>query len=225
MKVLLVEDDIHLSQDVSKQLTGDGFVVDVCYDGVLAEKMILRGDYACILLDVNIPGKNGLEVCKSIRAKDIQTPVIMITSFGELDDKISGFDSGADDYLPKPFYYKELLARIKVISKRNTIKEEGNNYILEDLVVDFNRKRITRAGTEIKLTQKEFLILKTLIDSNGNPVSKQFLMENVWGNFYNVNPNTVEVFINLLRSKIDKNHSVKLIRTKTGFGYYLSAHE
>ena len=226
MKILLVEDDIHLLQDLSKQLISDGYVVDTCYDGILAEKLIFRNEYQCILLDVNIPGKNGLELCRSLREKDIQTPVIMITSFGELDDRISGFESGADDYIPKPFYYKELLARIKVVTKRNAQPGTGSSkFILSDLVIDFDKKRVTRGGAEVKLTSREYELLKALAMSNGSPVSKQYLLENVWGTVYGANTNTIEVFINLLRNKIDKGADIKLIKTRTGFGYYLSIDE
>jgi len=226
MKILLVEDDSHLAEDISKQLTADGYIVEACFDGMLAEKLITRNEYDCILMDVNLPGKNGLEVCKSIRGKEIHTPVIMVTSFGELDDRISGFDSGADDYISKPFYYRELLARIKVATKRGTSAGGASHkFILADMVIDYNKKKVTRAGTEIKLTSKEYELLKTLAMANGNPVSKQFLLENVWGTVYGVNTNTIEVFINLIRNKIDKGHSPKLIKTKVGFGYLLNADE
>jgi DNA-binding response OmpR family regulator len=227
MRILLVEDDVNLSQDLHKQLVNDGFVVDTCFDGLLAEKMIARNDYQCILLDINIPGKNGLEVCLSIRKKEITIPVIMITSFGELDDKIQGFDCGADDYLAKPFYYKELLARIKVATKRNQGTENRitDKFMLADLVLDYHKKKVFRSGVEIKLTLREFELLKALAIANGNPVSKQYLLENIWGTTYGVNTNTIEVFINFIRNKIDKEHTVKLIKTKVGFGYYLAADE
>lgn len=227
MKLLLVEDDVNLSQDLYKQLLNDGYIIDVCFDGLLAEKMILRNDYKCILLDINIPGKNGVEVCKTIREAGITTPVIMITSFGELDDKITGFESGADDYLAKPFYYKELLARIKVVTKRHDKSDNKKNeiFMLADLIIDDNKKKVSRAGTEIKLTAREFELLSVLAAANGNPVSKQYLLENIWGSAYGVNTNTIEVFINFIRNKIDKNSNLKLIKTKVGFGYYLSADE
>jgi len=214
-------------QDLHKQLLHDGFVVDTCYDGVLAEKMIIRNEYDCILMDINIPGKNGLEVCREIRKKNIGTPVIMITSFGELDDKIQGFDSGADDYLTKPFNYKELLARIRVIGKRSVQQESGkaDTFTADDLKIDYLKKKVYRSGAEIKLTLREFELLKSLAMAGGNPVSKQYLLENVWGTVYGVNTNTIEVFVNFLRNKIDKNHPVKLIKTRVGYGYYLSAND
>lgn len=227
MKILLVEDDVNLITDLQKQLSNDGFLVDLSYDGLLAEKMILREEYDCILMDINIPGKNGLQLCRDIRNKGITAPVLMITSFGELDDKIQGFDSGADDYLTKPFFYKELLARIKVLTRRHQVGNHlSSNYIkIADLEIDGIKKKVYRGGNEIKLTAREFELLRTLALAEGTPVSKQSLLENVWGTVYGVNTNTIEVFINFLRNKIDKGYSPKLIHTRVGFGYYLSADE
>ncbi len=226
MKILLVEDDTHLSSDIKAGLNAEGFTVEVVYDGFLAEKIIRKETFACIILDLNIPGQNGYEVCKFIRAEGIATPVIMLTAFGELDDKLQGFESGADDYLTKPFYFKELLARVKVFIKRaENYKVEDIVYAIDTLTIDLKKKEVSREGKLLKLTAREFEILQMLAEAKGNIVSKKDLLAKAWGNAFDANTNTIEVFINFLRNKIDKGYPVKLIRTRIGFGYYLSANE
>lgn len=222
MRILLVEDDANLSEDLRAQLTMEHFEVDVAFDGLIAERLIQRNRYDCILLDVNIPGKNGYDLIKSIRYRQISTPVIMITAFGEIEDKLTGFESGADDYITKPFYFKELLARIKVFLKRSDLLPRENDvFSLENLAIDYNKKQVLRDSQVIKLTAREFELLKLLADAGGNPVSKKELLQKVWGTSFEANTNTIEVFINLLRNKIDKNFEPKLIKTRIGFGYYL----
>jgi DNA-binding response OmpR family regulator len=223
IKILLIEDDFALAENIKKQLIEATYEVDNIYDGLLAEKIILRQTFDCIILDVNIPGKNGFELCKSIRQHNIQTPIIMLTAFGEVEDKLQGFDSGVDDYLTKPFFMKELLARIKVIIKRKGQfnNEQNTTYVIEDLVIDIQKKSIQRKEESIKLTAREFQILVLLAEAQGNPVSKKEIIQHVWGTNTDVNTNTIEVFVNTLRNKIDKNFDVKLIHTKLGFGYFL----
>lgn len=226
MNILVVEDDIHLSSDIKAGLNAEGFSVVVVYDGFLAEKIIRKETFACIILDLNIPGQNGYEVCKFIRREGIATPVIMLTAFGELDDKLQGFDSGADDYLTKPFYFKELLARVKVFIKRaENYKTEDTIYSVDTLTIDLRKKEVVREGKILKLTAREFEILQMLAEARGNVVSKKDLLAKAWGNAFDVNSNTIEVFINFLRNKVDKGFPTKLIRTRIGFGYYLSANE
>lgn len=220
--ILLVEDDQHLSSDIKAQLIKEGLNVEAVFDGILAEKMIARQKFDCIILDVNLPGKTGYEICRSTRLQNIKTPVIILTAFGEIDDKLEGFNCGADDYLTKPFYFKELLARIKVFLRRNDSNEDLKNIVVADLVIDVNKKTISRNNEHIKVTPREFDIVLLLANAKGNPVSKKDLIKNVWGTSMEVNTNTIEVFINLIRNKIDKNYSVKLIHTRTGFGYYIS---
>lgn len=222
-QILVVEDDINIATDVKSRLTDEGFDVEVMYDGLLAEKVILRKPFDCIVLDVNIPGKNGFEVCKSVRSQSCGTPILMLTAFGEVDDKLQGFESGADDYLTKPFYFQELLARIKALIKRGASPKEANqNLTYEDLVVDLRMMKVFRGGVEIKLTAREFDILVALVTAKGNVVSKKDLIYKIWGTSVQVNTNTVEVFINSIRNKIDKEHKTKLIHTRPGFGYFLS---
>lgn len=222
MKILLVEDDARLSDDLKHQLVAERYEVDSAYDGLIAERMVLRNKYDCILLDVNIPGINGYDLAKSIREKQITSPIIMLTAFGEIEDKLHGFDNGADDYITKPFYFKELLARVKVFIKRSEqFTKENDIIVIEDLVIEPIKRQVTRANTSIKLTVREYELLMILAEAKGVPVSKKELLSKVWGTTFEANTNTIEVFINLLRNKIDKNFGEKLIKTRTGFGYYL----
>lgn len=222
MKILLVEDDVQLTNDLKHQLQAERFEVDSAFDGQIAEKLVVRNKYDCILLDINIPGINGYDLAKSIREKQINAPIIMLTAFGELEDKLHGFETGADDYITKPFYFKELLARIKVFIKRSEqLAKDEDLVVIDDLVIDQRKRQVTRNGNTIKLTAREYELLTILAEAKGTPVSKRELLSKVWGTSFEANTNTIEVFINLLRNKIDKNFDEKLIKTRTGFGYYL----
>lgn len=226
MRILLVEDDGQLSADLTHQLECEGFEVVQAYDAFIAEKLIHRQSFSCMLLDVNIPGKNGYELAKLVRGLGLPTPIIMITAFGEIDDKLQGFESGVDDYITKPFFFKELLARIRVFLKRVQNPDSlSMRLVVGDLVIDKEKKVVQRAGQVIKLTAREYELLEIMADAGGNPVSKRQLLEKVWGATFEGNTNTVEVFINLLRNKIDKQFETKLIKTRVGFGYYLAADE
>ncbi len=221
--LLLLEDDVNLAADIKAQLDREGFHVEVRYDGQMAEKTALRQAFDCIILDINVPGKNGYEVCRAIRNNAITTPVIMLTAFGEVEDKLDGFDSGADDYLTKPFYFRELLARIKALLKRGGAHSEAVKSInIDNLNIDLDKKQVSRGGQLIRLTGREFNILSMLAANPGQPFSKKELINAIWGTSVEVNTNTIEVFINSLRNKIDKNQPVKLIHTRFGFGYYIS---
>ncbi len=222
-KVLLLEDDINLSKETKHQLNINGYDVDTVFDGNIAERMILRNQYDIILADINVPGKNGYDLVKHIRSQQVTTPVIMITAFGEIDDKLTGFESGADDYITKPFYIKELLARMQVLLKRNNNAGKGDVIKVEDLEINIRKREVSRGGTLVKLTSREYDILLLLAEAGGDVVPKNELIKRVWGSSISTNNNTIEVFINLLRGKIDKNFDVKLIKTKIGFGYYLSS--
>ncbi len=222
MKILLVEDDVQLSNDLKHQLEAERFEVDIAFDGVVAEKYVFRNKYDCVLLDINIPGINGYELSKMIRDKQLNVPVIMLTAFGEIEDKLQGFENGADDYITKPFYFKELLARIKVFLKRSEqMAKPDDVFVIDDLVIEPMKRQVKRNNTPIKLTAREYELLMILAEAKGNTVSKKELLSKVWGTSFEANTNTIEVFINLLRNKIDKNFGEKLIKTRTGFGYYL----
>jgi DNA-binding response OmpR family regulator len=222
MKILIVEDDVNLSRDLQWQFSAKDIESDIAYDGIIAEKMLHRNKYDCILADVNVPGKNGFELVKDMRLKQNTTPVIMLTAFGEIEDKLQGFDNGADDYVTKPFFFDELHARMKVIIKRmQQLTGEREIITIEDLTIDMKKREVYRANAPIKLTAREFEILAMLGEADGQTLSKKDILNRVWGNSFGTNTNTIEVFINLLRNKIDKNFEIKLIKTRIGFGYYL----
>lgn len=224
-QILIVEDDAHIASDLKSRLEAEGFIAEVVYDGLLAEKIFTRKKFDCLILDINIPGKNGLELCKALREQQISTPVLMLTAFGEVEDKVAGFESGADDYLTKPFFFKELLARIKALLKRSAhLNHQEQRLQIEDLIIDLADKRVTRNHQPIRLTPREFQILSVLAKAHGNSVSKKELIMRIWNTQVEVSTNTIEVFINSIRNKVDKNHAVKLVHTRPGYGYYLSAH-
>ncbi len=222
MKILIVEDDVNLSRDLQWQFSAKDIESDVAYDGIIAEKMLQRNKYDCVLADVNVPGKNGFELVKDLRQKQNATPVIMLTAFGEIEDKLQGFENGADDYVTKPFFFDELHARMKVIIKRmQQLSGEREVITIDDLVIDMKKREVFRANAPVKLTAREFEILAMLGEADGQTLSKKEILNRVWGNSFGTNTNTIEVFINLLRNKIDKNFENKLIKTRIGFGYYL----
>ncbi|MBN8789172.1 MAG: response regulator transcription factor [Terrimonas sp.] len=221
MKVLLIEDDRTLNQNISEALQAESSVVTAVYDGFLAEKILRKEQFDCIILDISLPGKNGFEICKTFREYNSSTPVIMLTAFSELDDKVQGFNCGADDYLTKPFYMRELLLRIHALTKRTGTNEEHKALIsADDITITPHNKKVTRQGQEIPLTPREFQILMKLVSKKGELVSKKELIKEIWGTHLDVNTNTIEVYINFLRNKIDKPFGKQNIKTKTGYGYY-----
>nr|WP_294859671.1 response regulator transcription factor [uncultured Fluviicola sp.] len=223
--ILLIEDDAILSRNINDALMEEQLQVESVYDGNIAEKLLKKKKFDCVILDVNLPGKNGYEICKNFRSYNTQTPVIMLTAFDELEDKVQGYDCGADDYLTKPFYMRELLLRIQSLIKRSETgnsKDSPENAVLlaDDVVINQATKKVTRKGQEISLTPREFQILVKLVSSKGELVSKQDLVKEIWGNIVDANTNTIEVYINFLRGKIDKPFGKQSIKTKIGYGYY-----
>ncbi len=224
MNILLVEDDPVISRNVSEALTAESYGVEVAYDGVIAEKLLRKNSYDCVILDINIPLKNGYEVCKSFRQVNEVTPIIFLTAFDELEDKVEGFNSGADDYLTKPFFVKELLLRIRSLTQRSRsgMGEASKEMLtLEDVVINLKNKSVKRADTEISLTPREYQILLKLASAKGELVPKQELIKEIWGSSFDANTNTIEVYINFLRNKFDKPFGKQLIKTKVGYGYFL----
>jgi two-component system copper resistance phosphate regulon response regulator CusR len=223
MRILLVEDEEKLAKSVAAALEESGNDVTIAYDGLLAERLFtsLRPEF--ILLDVNLPGKNGFELCAQFRKADPNVPILMLTALGELSDKMEAFASCADDYLVKPFHLQELTARIIAIAKRQGRITDSITDSLRsgDLEMNLSSKEVRRAGKLIRLSQKEFLLLETLLKANGRVLSKAELAEKVWDMDFDTGTNSVEVYINFLRTKIDKPYKSKLIHTRSGFGYYL----
>ena len=221
-KILLVEDEPKLSQVIQEELVSQGYQADVAYDGLDAEKMFNQHVYDLVLLDINIPYKNGLALCKEFRSLNKRIPIIMLTALGEINDKVDAFSLGADDYMVKPFHFNELFARIKVFLKRaENVTEEPEKIVIGDLIINFGDKSVTRAGTEIPLTAKEFALLVLLARNRGKVISKQEILAKVWDLSFDTGTNTIEVYISFLRNKLDKPYDEKLIHTKPGFGYFI----
>jgi DNA-binding response OmpR family regulator len=221
-RILYAEDEPKLSQIVQEELTRHGYYTDIAYDGLVAEKLFQQHSYSLVLLDVNLPYKNGLSLCKEFREAKKEIPIIMLTALGELNDKIDAFDLGADDYIVKPFHFNELFARIKVFLKRSeTSSDLSETMTLADLEINFIDKTVTRSDTNINLTSKEFALLALLMKAQGKVISKQEILEKVWGLSFDTGTNTIEVYISFLRNKIDKPFEKKLIHTKAGFGYFI----
>ena len=223
MKILIVEDDPTLSKNICDALTEGNIHTEAVDNGVLAEKMLRKNHYDCVVLDVNLPGKTGLDICKDFRKHNSHTPILMLTAFGELDDKVAGFNAGADDYLTKPFYMRELSLRVNSLLKRKNHTpdiSEDSLLTVNDIIIDTKTKKVSRQNIEINLTPREFQILLRLVKSKGELVSKNDLIKEIWGNSVDINTNTIEVFINFLRKKIDKPFGTESIKTKVGYGYY-----
>jgi Response regulators consisting of a CheY-like receiver domain and a winged-helix DNA-binding domain len=222
MKILVVEDDPKISSFVKIGLESNNCLVDTAYDSAIGEKLALSRKYDVIILDVVIPGISGFDLCKKIRNNSNLTPIIMLTSLDSVEDKLTGFDCGADDYLVKPFSFQELFARIKALIRRN--RETIVNPALKvlDLELDSISKKVKRNDKEINLTATEYKILELLMSNKGKVFDRMHIAEKIWGLSFNSGTNVIDVHINSLRNKIDKEFTQKLIHTKKGFGYVLS---
>lgn len=222
-KLLLLEDDYKMATEIKLFLSNQHFVCDVVYDGALFFKHLQSDSYALYILDINVPLLNGMEVCRKVRKTDRSTPVLMLTAYSDVDNKIIAFESGADDYLVKPFHLEELVIRIKALLRRSYPGYETSRQmiIIDDLIIYTEEMKVTRAGKEIALTPKEYKLIELLAQEEGKPVSKQTIAAKVWDINFETGTNTIEVYINYLRNKIDKGHSRALLHTRAGFGYYL----
>lgn len=227
MKVLIVEDDSILSKNIYTALDAEGYLAENVYDGALALKLLRKNTYDIVIMDVNLPSINGFDLCKQFREGNKGTPIIMLTAFGDLDDKVKGYESGVDDYLTKPFFMKELLLRMQALLKRRELTGETKVPVITagDIVINLQQKTVERQGKEINLTPREFQILSKLVKNQGDLVSKSELIAEIWGSNIEANTNTIEVYINFLRNKIDKPFAKNSIKTKVGFGYYLDTNE
>ncbi|MCJ8155387.1 response regulator transcription factor [Chryseobacterium sp. SSA4.19] len=224
MNILLLEDDLILSAELCKFLESNHFTCDKIYDGETFLRQIKNNTYDFYLLDINVPKINGLDVCQIVRSFDKTTPIIIISAYGDLSDKKDAFTRLADDYLVKPFQFEELLLRMNSLLRRKAPSENNDQEIIrvDDLIINKTEQKVYRGGNEIALTLKEFQLLVYLAEAQGRTVSKQQITEHVWEHNFNTNTNTVEVYINFLRKKVDKDFKMKLIHTRSGFGYYLS---
>jgi len=221
MRILLIEDEKRLSHFIKKGLIEQGFAVDQAYDGEEGLYLAKEETYDVIILDVMLPKLNGVEVCKQIRTSKKNIPVLMLTARGETEDKILGLDSGADDYLTKPFVFTELKARINALLRRS-YHQVTNNLAIDDLELDPLKHIVRRNGKMIKLTPKEFAILELLLRRKNEVVTRTQVIEHVWDYNFESLSNVVDVFIGTLRKKIDRGYKIKLIHTLHGVGYMIS---
>ncbi|HNX43731.1 MAG TPA: response regulator transcription factor [Bacteroidales bacterium] len=224
-RILVVEDELRLAKVLKKQIEEAGFSVQIANDGYTGKRYIEANKYDLAILDINIPIINGYDLCKEIRRIDFSIPIIMLTALGTLDNKISGFDAGADDYVTKPYEIRELLARINVFLKRSDVDPSSHILSVADLRMDLVNKTVTRAGEKIDLTVKEFSLLELFMKNKGKLLSREFIINKVWGIDFDPGTNVIDVYVNYLRKKIDKDFDLKLIHTKFGFGFYLNESE
>ncbi len=221
MKILVIEDEHRIANALKEGLEQESYAVDVAYDGEQGYLNASADSYDVILLDVMLPIMDGLTVCKKLRAEGNHTPVLMLTARDQVGDIVHGLDNGADDYLPKPFSFDVLLARIRALMRRPN-DSIGEVFKVADLKLDPNARRVERAGKEIRLSSKEYAILEYLMRNNNKVLSKDQIIAHVWDFDSDILPNNVEVFINYLRRKIDKPFKKQLLHTIRGFGYRLS---
>ncbi len=224
-KILIVEDEVKIAQALQKGLTENGYYIEVAFDGIVGKKMFLSHSYDLVILDINIPGINGYELCKDIRNHNQHIPVIMLTAMNTTDDKIEGFDAGADDYIIKPFEFKELLVRIRALLKRTLNQQVPTGNILKvgDLTMNLDSKEVIRDGKNIILTAKEFQLLEYFMRNRNRVVSRADIAVNVWEIDFDTQTNVIDVYVNYLRNKIDKQFPVRLIHTQVGMGYIMKA--
>lgn len=224
MRILVIEDEPKVASFIKRGLEELSFQVDVAFDGMIGEKLALTRKYDVLVLDIIIPGKNGIELCRKIKEVKPEVPVLMLTALGTTDDKVTGFEAGADDYLLKPFEFAELVVRIKALTRRNKITTSSGGHTLEfaDLKLDLDKKVAIRGGSIINLTAKEFLLLEYFIRNRERVISRPELAEKIWDVTFDTGTNVVEVYINILRKKIDRDFHPKLLHTRIGLGYILS---
>lgn len=221
MRILLIEDEKRLSHFIKKGLTEQGFAVDQAYDGEEGLYLAEHESYDVIVLDLMLPKMGGVEVCRKLRALKKETPILMLTAKNQLEDKIEGLNSGADDYLTKPFAFEELKARINALLRRS-YHQVSNSLVIDDLEVDPAKHMALRSKKPIKLTPKEFAILELLLRQKYEVVTRTQIIEHVWDYSFDSMSNVVDVFIGTLRKKIDGAHKTKLIHTLHGVGYMIS---
>ncbi len=221
MYILVVEDERRLAQVVRKVLEEEGHTVDVAYEGEDGLAMAMDGSHDVIVLDILLPGIDGFEVCRTLRASRVDTPVLLLTALDAVEDRVRGLDAGADDYLPKPFAFQELLARLRALGRRRVQVQEPDRLRAGDLVLDLRRRRAERNGKTIELSPKEFALLEFFMRNEGRVVTRTQILDHVWGYEYSPESNLVDVYVTYLRRKVDRGYDRNLIRTVRGAGYAL----
>lgn len=222
MQLLLVEDEASLASFLKKGFVSEGIHVEIAFDGIVAKSKIQADPYDLAIIDINIPGINGYEVCKYFKLMQPYAPVIFLTALDSIDDKTLGFEAGGDDYLVKPFEFKELLLRVRALIKRTGMQPATKKLlVVGDLVMDTAAKTVSRSGKRIDLTAREYSLLEYLMVNRGRVVSRVDIAEKVWDLHFDTSTNVIDVYINYLRKKVDKGHRVKLLHTVVGMGYVL----
>ena len=226
MNILLIEDDLRVADLIKRGLEEQSFSLTLAYDGEMGLKLAISNEYDLIITDIVLPKINGIDLCKEIRSKKPNMPIIMLTALGTTDDKVEGFDAGADDYLVKPFDFRELLVRIRALLNRKNNPFKTNNPIkYADVEMNLQTKTVKRAGKEIQLTPKEFNLLKYMLENRERVLSRAEIAEHVWDTHFDTGTNFIDVYISYLRNKIDRNFKNRLIHTKPGMGFIFKADE
>ena len=223
MRILVIEDDKRVADVLKRELEGQQYSVELSYDGTTGKSLALQNNYDIIIMDVVLPGIDGITLCKDLRVINPDIPVIMLTALGAIDDKVEGLDAGADDYMVKPVDPRELHARIRSLTKRQGKFQTQTLSILKiaDLELNPSTFVVTRGGSEINLSPKEFRLLLYMMQNRGRVLSRGEIAENVWETTFDTGTNFIDVYINYLRKKIDKDRAVKLIHTRSGIGFIL----
>lgn len=227
IKILVIEDDTRMAELLKRGLEEQAYDVTVAYDGFMGRKLALQHAYDLIITDVILPQINGIDLCKELKQHLPQTPIIMLTALGTTDDKVEGFDAGAEDYLVKPFELRELHVRVRALLKRFDTKHKPVSQLLTyaDLELDLNAKQLKRQGIEIHLTPKEFNLLQYMMEHAERVLARTEIAEKVWDTHFDTGTNFIDVYINYLRKKVDRDFDKKLIHTKAGMGFILKANE
>jgi two-component system, OmpR family, copper resistance phosphate regulon response regulator CusR len=221
-KILIIEDEIKTAQSIQKGLEEYHYQVDCAFDGAQGLDLALSSNYNLIISDIIMPNLNGIDLCNQLRQKDIQIPVLMLTALGTIDDKVIGFEAGADDYLVKPFEFKELLVRVRALLKRNvTLRGTENLLRFADMELDLDTKSVYRENESIQLTAREFALMEYFVKNPERIISKTEIAEKVWSINFDTGTNVIEVYVNYLRNKVDKKFTRKFIHTVHGLGYIL----
>ena len=222
MRILLVEDELKTLLSLRQGMEEQGWTVNTATEGDSGLRLASNDDYDVIVSDITMPGMSGLDLCAQLRARGIRTPLLLLTALSDTDDKVVGLESGADDYLAKPFEFRELLARIKALARRPTTSVRPENILrFADIELDLNAKKVNRGGKEVILTPREFALLEFFLRNPGVVLSKVEIAEKVWDLNFNTGTNVIEVYVNYLRNKLDKGYDQKLLHTLFGQGYVL----
>lgn len=222
LRILVIEDEPKVAAFIKQGLEEQKYSVTLANDGFMGQKLATEQKWDALILDLMIPYINGIDLCKKLRGQGVRTPVLMLTALSTTDNKVAGFDAGADDYLVKPFEFKELIARLRAITKRNTMSGLSSNVLsISDLEMNIDEKVVKRAGKRIDLTAKEFSLLEFFLRNQNRVISRSEISEKVWDIHFDTGTNVIDVYVNFLRKKIDKDFEPKLLHTVIGMGYVL----